>query len=522
MDIMSHTDAFCVVFVNDPRTGQLTKVNHTSVIKESENPVWPDSIVMDYQFEITQNITVKVYDKDGKYDQTQHDKHQFIGEATFTMASLMCSPGQKLRSTLVHGRARGTLDVRGEPVANTRDVFVATFAGHKLVNKDGFFGRSDPFLTISRINEDGSYTECYKNDKIDNNLNPVWPVSRINIVQLCNGDIDRPLKISVWDYESSGKHKPMGNVMTSVRGLLDSRGAALNVIEPEKQSTRGYVNSGTLTVSNAFVEPHPTFQQFIVGGCELSMVVAIDFTGSNGDPMSPSSLHYIDRSGTGRLNQYQHAILSVGRIIEEYDTNKMFSVFGFGARVRMPDGQFTPVQHCFPVYGGGVEVQGTDGVLRAYSDALSNVALSGPTLFAPLIQASTAIAANSQCSQQNQKYTVLLIMTDGLINDMESTIASLVTASTQPMSILIIGVGNENFSGMKVLDGDGARLRSGANVATRDIVQFVPFSEYVAKGPQALAEDLLKEIPGQLLEFMAHRNIQPNPPRPGVFAPPPL
>lgn len=127
------------------------------------------------------------------------------------------------------------------------------------------------------------------------------------------------------------------------------------------------------------------------------MVVAIDFTGSNGDPMSPTSLHYVDRSGTGRLNQYQQAILSVGRIIEEYDTNKMFGVFGFGARVRMPDGQFTPVQHCFPVYGGGVEVHGTDGVMRAYSDAIANVALSGPTLFAPLIQASTAIAANAQC-----------------------------------------------------------------------------------------------------------------------------
>jgi len=270
------------------------------------------------------------------------------------------------------------------------------------------------------------------------------------------------------------------------------------------------------------VEPHPTFQQFVVGGCEISLVVAIDFTGSNGDPASPSSLHYVDRSGTGRQNQYQQAILSVGRIIEEYDTNKMFSVFGFGARVKLPDGQFSVVQHCFPVYGGGVEVHGVDGIMRAYSDSITNVALSGPTLFAPLIQTTTAIAAGAQCSQQNQKYTVLLILTDGLVNDMEATIASLVAASTQPLSIIIIGVGNENFSGMKVLDGDGVRLRSGATVAARDIVQFVPFAEYVSKGPLALAEDLLKEIPGQLLEFMSQRGIQANPPRPGVLAPPPL
>ena len=45
---------------------------------------------------------------------------------------------------------RGTMNVRGETVANCRDVFVATFAGHKLINKDGFFGKSDPFFNISR------------------------------------------------------------------------------------------------------------------------------------------------------------------------------------------------------------------------------------------------------------------------------------------------------------------------------------------------------------------------------------
>jgi hypothetical protein len=93
-------------------------------------------------------------------------------------------------------------------------------------------------------------------------------------------------------------------------------------------------------------------------------MVAIDFTGSNGDPMNPSSLHYIDRSGMGRMNQYQSAIAAVGQVLEEYDTDKRYPVFGFGARVRMPNGQFTAVQHCFPVYGGGVEVQGVQGILQ--------------------------------------------------------------------------------------------------------------------------------------------------------------
>ena len=48
------------------------------------------------------------------------------------------------------------------------------------------------------------------------------------------------------------------------------------------------------------------------------------------------------------------------------------------------------------------------------------------------------------------------------------------------------------------------------------------FSEYLTKGPIALAEDTLKEVPGQFLEFMFQRGIVPNPPVPGVFAPGPL
>lgn len=77
---------------------------------------------------------------------------------------------------------------------------------------------------------------------------------------------------------------------------------------------------------------------------------------------------------------------------------------------------------------------------------MANVSLSGPTLFAPLIEAASSIAQASQCSQNNQKYTILLILTDGEINDMEATINSIIRASYQPLSIIIVGVGNADFS----------------------------------------------------------------------------
>lgn len=44
--------------------------------------------------------------------------------------------------------------------------------------------------------------------------------------------------------------------------------------------------------------------------------IAIDFTGSNGDPMLPQSLHYINPEG---YNEYLAAIWAVGNVIQDYN-----------------------------------------------------------------------------------------------------------------------------------------------------------------------------------------------------------
>ena len=109
----------------------------------------------------------------------------------------------------------------------------------------------------------------------------------------------------------------------------------------------------------------------------------------------------------------------------------MIPVYGFGARCRQADGTFSTAQHAFPVYGGGLEVQGVNGVIDAYTQCLQHVMLSGPTLFAPIINAVAASVGQSPTSQGKQKYSVLLMITDGVINDMEATkVSKRVSAGT--------------------------------------------------------------------------------------------
>ena len=84
----------------------------------------------------------------------------------------------------------------------------------------------------------------------------------------------------------------------------------------------------------------------------------------------------------------------------------------------------------------------------------------------------------------------------------------IVAASGMPVSIIIIGVGNEELELMQELDSDNQILRdSNWNPALRDIVQFVKFNDVRDKGVSAVAEEVLKEVPDQMVELLVMNNI---------------
>ena len=60
---------------------------------------------------------------------------------------------------------------------------------------------------------------------------------------------------------SIGKHEFMGEVRTSVRELTVRGAEGLDVIEPAKQSKKGYVNSGKLRCTNIAIEHYPTLTE---------------------------------------------------------------------------------------------------------------------------------------------------------------------------------------------------------------------------------------------------------------------
>ncbi|KAI3863654.1 hypothetical protein MKW98_031246 [Papaver atlanticum] len=512
MDVFSKSDPMAIVYAKRG-DGKLEEIGRTEVIMNTLDPVWITKISTVYQFEIVQPLVFRVYDIDTKYHKMplktlNLDEQDFLGEATCALSEIVTKDNKSLtlKLTVRNGqgvmRNQGTITVYAEETITSKHAVEMIFRCSKLDNKD-LFSKSDPFLRLSRIAEGVNIAIC-KTEVVNNNLNPTWKPVCLTSQQF--GSKDTPLVLECFDFNSNGKHDLIGKIQTSVEDLeklyVGKLGENFHI---QSSSRKGNMKKlrGQLFVDKFIQKTQYSFLDYISSGFELNFMVAIDFTSSNGDPHSPTSLHYIDPSG--RLNAYQQAIFEVGEVIQFYDSDKRFPAWGFGGR---PANDV--VSHCFNLNGssGEPEVEGVHGIMSAYSSALQNFSLHGPTLFGKVINRAAQIAEESLHDQT--KYFVLLIITDGVVTDLQETIDCLVRASDLPLSILIVGVGDADFNNMEILDADnGNRLKSRTGqFATRDIVQFVPMSE-VQGNQLSVVRSLLEELPGQFLAYMRSRDIKP-------------
>jgi hypothetical protein len=251
-------------------------------------------------------------------------------------------------------------------------------------------------------------------------------------------------------------------------------------------------------VSKSKVTKNYTFIDYLKAGVQIGLSIAIDFTGSNGKPYYPTSLHYINPS---KPNQYEKAIYSCGHIIAYYDYDQLFPCFGFGAKI---NNESCPIFNLN--FKEDPNIQYIEGIIENYHMALKKVELYGPTFFKPIIH-----KMNKLIQKENNifKYHILMILTDGKIDDLDNTINELVKSSFLPLSIIIIGIGKADFSSMVELDADENPLIDSKGVkAARDLVQFVPFLKYESD-PELLANEVLAEIPRQILEYYEQKNLDP-------------
>uniref|UniRef100_A0A8C7YY33 Copine-3 n=1 Tax=Oryzias sinensis TaxID=183150 RepID=A0A8C7YY33_9TELE len=481
-DAFSKSDPMCVVFMNTSGS-YWSEIGRTEKIQNCLNPTFSKSITLDYYFEMVQKLRFEVYDIDSEDCSLQ--TADFLGQLECTLGQIVSS--RQLRRPLLmrdkRAAGKGSITICAEEKTDNR-VVAFEMEGRKLDKKD-FFGKSDPFLEFFKQTETG-WQLAHRTEFVKNTLNPVWKPFRIPMQSLCGGDVEKSIKVRKHGAQAA---TPVG---TKSHKFTNAEFECIN--RKKKEKKKGYKNSGIIVIKQC---KEYSFLDYIMGGCQINFTIAIDFTNSNGNPALPSSLHHINPQG---YNEYLAAIWSVGNVIQDYDSDKMFPAFGFGAKLP-PAWQ---VSHEFPINFNPSNpfCAGVEGVIAAYQQCLPQIRLYGPTNFSPIINHVAQFGRQALEQQTASQYFVLLIITDGIITDMDETRSAIVRASRLPMSIIIVGVGGADFSAMEFLDGDDGLLRSATGeAAMRDIVQFVPFRQFQNAGTAVLAQNVLAELPDQVASF---------------------
>eukprot|EP00672_Neobodo_designis_P018491 CAMPEP_0174836704 /NCGR_PEP_ID=MMETSP1114-20130205/6241_1 /TAXON_ID=312471 /ORGANISM="Neobodo designis, Strain CCAP 1951/1" /LENGTH=593 /DNA_ID=CAMNT_0016070711 /DNA_START=186 /DNA_END=1967 /DNA_ORIENTATION=+ len=521
MDLLSKSDPYVVIdALQGPGVPVRRNVGRTETIRDDLNPSWKTPIAVDYHFELPQNIAFTVYDDDGKG--TAGD--DVLARGTFLLAHVVSGRNSTLEVPL---QPRGTLRIHAQELtASRRDTVCLQFAAAGLTSKALWGAGNNCRLRIHRVLPNGTKSLAYTSEVRPNTADPRWsPTPALKTYELTANAPSagrHPILIECVHVRSGpfGSEKKLGQVATSLDALIADAGPNVlrNMPAPSNYQTTAAVPTGPLTlvhptkpgksygqlhVAGATVDHVASFTELLGAGLKMNLAVAIDFTASNGDPADASSLHYHRHGGTGYPdNEYFRATQSVADILMEYDSDKMVPCFGFGAVVpNGARGSLHSVSHCFHLNGKqDPHVHDVKGILDAYLFTLSRVRLSGPTHFAPVIQQATRAARATP-----DEYAVLLILTDGCINDTDATVDAIVDAADAPLSIVIVGVGQADFTLMRMLDGDDRALRhSDGRVCRRDLVQFVPFRDFARSPRYALAAEVLAEVPRQV-EDWAHQ-----------------
>lgn len=478
-----------------------TYVGETELVEKSYNPCYKIPLEHNYVFEVNQYVKVEVHNL------VKKDCTEILSTLVFSIGNVMGCPGQTSMFALERKKNEviGELLVQVHEFAVERDTAIIQCSGFNLPKKKGLTGTVNPYLTFYR-NDGGEWRIVHQTEAlIDIKGDAAWARFEIKLHKLCSGNKDTPLRVECLhkSKKEKKKQKIYGEFKTTVNRLLaGEKEYDLEKPKSKKKKFRGRIAFGIFKVEERY-----NLLDYLKGGLRLNLALGVDFTSSNGDPKFLDSLHSLCLPG--QMNQYQMVLDNVCRILTHYIHDKRILPLGFGAKPMFPKFFFQRTHNCFPMTGDPEKpfVVGLNNLMQTYFHTLLNVQLYGPTFISYVIEEGMRKATYHK-QKGDWEYTVMLIITDGDIHDLERTLPLIQQSSALPISFIIIGVGDEKFEEVSTIHAYNERISKIGGQKYRDCSQFVKFRDY-ASNPQKFARILLSRIPSQICEYMAMMGMKP-------------
>lgn len=218
-------------------------LSRIGVHRDDPNPNFVKQFLVDYFFEESQELLLKVYDIDNDKELWNLEAQDFIGSCTMALSELITSRNGSLTKRLqLDGRdlPTGSLTLRAEEQEQTRDVVQMQLAASHIVLKNSwiFWKKPNTFVEVfmaqslrqciavdsgltvlcqmQRLREDGSWQSCFRTPLVSGG-HPDFGQLNMTTQSLCNGDLQRPLRICIFHQHSRAAAELLGQCDSSLR-----------------------------------------------------------------------------------------------------------------------------------------------------------------------------------------------------------------------------------------------------------------------------------------------------------------
>lgn len=284
LDMFSRTDAMAIL--QEKKGTMWREVGTTEIIMDSLNPEWVASFDVQYKFEENQAFKVYVYHIGDPANPRNMTGNQKVGELEFSLHEVVTAADQILIKP-ISDKAGAVIEITGEEVHNNTNEYLSfNLEGQFKAGKKMFYVVYK-LLVPEEESENGKaiWKPVYKSETKDVNSSSkvLFNKAEVRISDLLRGNQENEVKIEFFISKSNGRHINSGYIEFSTTEMK------------EKQNTNAEFDlkhgSGSIKLNGMAIQHKASFLEYIFGGCELNLAIAIDFTGSNGSITSPSSLH---------------------------------------------------------------------------------------------------------------------------------------------------------------------------------------------------------------------------------------
>lgn len=237
--------------------------------------------------------------------------HKVMGTALFEVGEVLGQRGNVASKGLQTGGAV-YVHIERSRADGTKGSVTLQLRGLNISNVQTLGRKASPFYELYRkveLQTGAVWSSVYRSNVLRGDLNPKWSETELNLEAACNGDLDRVIKVVVYDYRNSGKHKLIGEFEASIRLFIQAKenggdvdeDVAFMLRKQEKKMGNVLVLKAKITdfnrershsqrrdaspqapISERRTHQRPEFVDYLAGGCQISLAVAIDFTASNG------------------------------------------------------------------------------------------------------------------------------------------------------------------------------------------------------------------------------------------------